>query len=202
MAEGTGATAPDGLRLTDVGNAQRFVDLAAGEVRYVHRWGRWIVFDRRGYWSVDIGDALVTEKAKGVARCLMSMVPKLEDPERGQVFAAARRAESAGVVIERRTQDSEAPNSYRMDIRGSGPLIPSENIERIFEEYTSYGGSQDRSGGGLGLAICRMIVNAHNGRVWAENTELGPRFSFVLPVRSQECEEPDTAQSQTVYSEL
>ena len=86
-------------------------------------------------------------------------------------------------VEERRYEDSTEPNSYRIDIVDSGPRIPREHLEKIFEEYTSYAGGQDRSGGGLGLAICRMIITAHNGRVWAENTENGPMFSFILPLR-------------------
>ena len=57
---------------------------------------------------------------------------------------------------------------------GSGDLI--------FEEYTSYSGPQDRSGGGLGLAICKMILTAHGGDVWAENHSTGARLSFVLPL--------------------
>jgi signal transduction histidine kinase len=93
---------------------------------------------------------------------------------------------SPAARTERRYEECQSPNSYRMDIRGSGPRIPRAHLEKIFEEYTSYAGGQDRSGGGLGLAICRMIITAHEGRVWAENTEQGPRFSFVLPVRSPE----------------
>lgn len=88
------------------------------------------------------------------------------------------------LIPQRRYSDSTAANSYRIDIRDSGPQIPREHIPKIFEEYTSYVGSGDRSGGGLGLAICRMIVTAHDGQVWIENTEQGPQFSFVLPVPS------------------
>ncbi len=90
-------------------------------------------------------------------------------------------------AAERRTQQSRNPNSYRIDIRDSGPRIPREHLDKIFEEYTSYAGGQDRSGGGLGLAICRMIITSHEGRVWAENTDYGPQFSFILPLRSNEC---------------
>ena len=61
-------------------------------------------------------------------------------------------------------------------------LIPAERLEKIFEEYTTYSGGHDRSGGGLGLAICRMIVTQHEGIVWAKNSEVGPVFSFVLPL--------------------
>ena len=78
------------------------------------------------------------------------------------------------------------PNTYRIDIRDSGNAIPAEHIDHIFEEYTSYAGGRDRSGGGLGLAISRMIIAQHDGRVWAENTRSGPMFSIVLPVHRAE----------------
>jgi len=98
-------------------------------------------------------------------------------------FWDRREAHQSGTPItERRCKESRSANSYRVDIRDSGPPIPAEYIGKIFEEYTSYVGSQDRSGGGLGLAICRMIIQTHEGRVWMENTDYGPMFSFVLPV--------------------
>jgi signal transduction histidine kinase len=89
-------------------------------------------------------------------------------------------------AAERRYQDCREPNSYRIDIRNSGFQIPEEHLHSIFEEYTSYAGGQDRSGGGLGLAICRMIATQHEGRVWAENTDIGPMFSFVLPIHTKQ----------------
>jgi len=85
-------------------------------------------------------------------------------------------------AVERRRGNNHESNSYRIDISDSGAAIPEEHLHRIFEEYTSYAGGRDRSGGGLGLAICRMIVNQHDGRVWAENRDSGPIFSFVLPI--------------------
>ena len=99
---------------------------------------------------------------------------------------------------ERRQRAIDDPNSYRVDISDSGAPIPNEHLHRIFEEYTSYAGGRDRSGGGLGLAICRMIITQHNGRVWAENRESGPVFSFVLPKGRFECASEDTAQIQAV----
>lgn len=80
-----------------------------------------------------------------------------------------------------RSPKSSTSNAYRIDIRDSGCGIPPEHIESIFEEYTSYGGGTDRSGGGLGLAICRMIVNAHRGCIWAESRSAGAQFSILLP---------------------
>lgn len=80
-----------------------------------------------------------------------------------------------------RSRRNEMFNSYRLDIRDTGPGIPATHLTKIFEEYTSYGGGADRSGGGLGLAICRMILTQHKGRIWAETSSHGALFSFVLP---------------------
>jgi signal transduction histidine kinase len=86
--------------------------------------------------------------------------------------------------MDRRVKQIGTPNCFRVDIRDSGPGIPPVHVVRIFEEYTSYSGGQDRSGGGLGLAICRMILQQHRGKVWAESHSAGAVFSFVLPVQS------------------
>ncbi|HUA57490.1 MAG TPA: HAMP domain-containing sensor histidine kinase [Verrucomicrobiae bacterium] len=88
---------------------------------------------------------------------------------------------SVSASAERRQEHCNEPNSYRLDIQDSGTPIPVEHLERIFEEYTSFDGCRDRSGGGLGLAITHMIMAQHKGRVWAENTSFGPMFSLVFP---------------------
>jgi signal transduction histidine kinase len=102
---------------------------------------------------------------------------------RGYPYFWDRRKTAASIppAAERRIRNSTEPTAYRIDIRDSGNPIPAEHLEHIFEEYTTYSGGRDRSGGGLGLAIARMIINQHDGHVWAENTEFGPMFSIVLP---------------------
>jgi signal transduction histidine kinase len=105
--------------------------------------------------------------------------PYFWDPQGADITAGTAEYRKAG---------SREPNSYRIDIRDSGPRIPQEHLTKIFEEYTTYGGGPDRSGGGLGLAICKMILGSHGGRVWAENSDFGPRFSFVLPLGNTEAE--------------
>jgi hypothetical protein len=91
------AVAPDGFRLTDAGNASRLVNVADGRLRYVHAWGRWIVY-RNGRWIVDVGDALVTQHAKLVARALLKMTLSLHGSERDRVYRAAIRSESSGAI--------------------------------------------------------------------------------------------------------
>jgi signal transduction histidine kinase len=105
---------------------------------------------------------------------------------RGYPYFWERRRVSGAAAIERRSRRSHEPNAYRVDIQDSGLRIPQDRLSLIFEEYTSYGGGGDRSGGGLGLAICKMILGSHGGRVWAENSDTGPRFSLVLPMRRKE----------------
>ncbi len=101
---------------------------------------------------------------------------------RGYPFFWERRvAKLSGYAGDRRMSDVPGPNAFRIDICDTGPGIPASHMRRIFEEYTYYGGARDRSGGGLGLAICRMILHNHGGRVWAESSDAGAVFSFVLP---------------------
>ena len=107
---------------------------------------------------------------------------------RGYPFFWERRAGQPASLdrsLDRRVRQLELPNSFRVDIRDSGPGIPPAHIEKVFEEYTTYSGGHDRSGGGLGLAICRMILHQHRGRVWAESDPAGAVFSFVLPLRQK-----------------
>jgi signal transduction histidine kinase len=107
---------------------------------------------------------------------------------RGYPFFWERRAKLKTAITngERRISSLQVPNSFRIDICDSGPGVPVENLEKIFEEYTSYAGGQDRSGGGLGLAICKFILNLHQGQVWAESSENGSSFSFVIPFAQHE----------------
>lgn len=96
-----------------------------------------------------------------------------------------RRADNVRCPAEsdRRTQSVSEPNVYRVDVMDSGCGISLEQANSIFEEYVSYVGGQDRSRGGLGLAICRMILQQHHGKIWVENCESGAVFSFVLPLQ-------------------
>jgi signal transduction histidine kinase len=68
--------------------------------------------------------------------------------------------------------------SVLVAVRDSGPGIEPNHLERIFEAfYTTKPG-----GTGMGLSICRSIIDAHGGRLWAEaNEPRGAIFRFTLP---------------------
>lgn len=87
----------------------------------------------------------------------------------------------------------ERPNAYRIDVSDSGPGVPQEDIGHIFEQSVSYSGSQDRSGTGLGLATCRMIIAAHHGEILVDPRREGATFSFVLPFIRREAQDEAAA---------
>jgi PAS domain S-box-containing protein len=63
-------------------------------------------------------------------------------------------------------------------VRDSGPGIDPEHLERVFEAFYT----TKPSGLGIGLSICRSIIDAHGGRLWAEaNEPRGAVFQFTLP---------------------
>lgn len=64
-----------------------------------------------------------------------------------------------------------------------GPGIPKGQEERLFEKFYQTRHEAAQSGVGLGLAICRAIVEVHGGRIFAHNrAEGGAVFSFILPL--------------------
>lgn len=71
-----------------------------------------------------------------------------------------------------------AGDEILVSVLDTGPGIPNEVLERVFEPLVS----TKAAGLGVGLAVCRSIVQAHGGRIWAENTDQGAIFRFTLPV--------------------
>jgi two-component system sensor histidine kinase ChvG len=125
------------------------------------------------------------------------------EPASGESFRVSAREGPIGQVVRNLIDNarsfSPAGGEVRVGVRrvrgevilhieDDGPGVPPENLETIFERfYTSrprgaaFGGNS-----GLGLAIARQIVEAHGGRIWAENREadgrvLGARFVVALP---------------------
>ena len=73
--------------------------------------------------------------------------------------------------------------AVRVDVADRGPGLPAGEEARIFEKFYRVPGATSTSGVGLGLTICRGIITAHGGRIWAENRPGGgAMFRFTLPL--------------------
>ena len=70
----------------------------------------------------------------------------------------------------------------RVHVRDHGPGVPKGREDAIFEKFTRGTSESATPGVGLGLSICRAIVEAHGGRIWVESTPpTGATFIFSLP---------------------
>ncbi|UVF22196.1 AAA family ATPase (plasmid) [Microvirga terrae] len=79
------------------------------------------------------------------------------------------------VVI--RTEQDEA-GDVLVSVRDTGPGLDAQGIEQVFEAFYT----TKASGMGMGLSICRSIIEAHGGRLWASpNEPRGARLQFTLP---------------------
>ncbi len=69
-------------------------------------------------------------------------------------------------------------------VADEGRGIPGERLPHLFRKFSRFDAEGDSGDTGLGLAICKGIVEAHGGRIWAESDgpDLGSRFIFTIPV--------------------
>jgi signal transduction histidine kinase len=76
------------------------------------------------------------------------------------------------------TTSQTEPNEVCLGVQDTGPGLSAETLPRLFEPfYTTKPG-----GMGMGLAICRSIIEAHGGRLWATRCEpRGALFQFTIP---------------------
>ena len=131
----------------------------------------------------------VEAEAKGVAvateiRPLSR--PARADAERLQrvlfnlIQNAIRHTPADGSVTVRAEQAGEW---VEIEVADTGSGIPLENRERLFEPFVRGIVGENRDGrAGLGLAICRAIVEAHGGHIWLANGDKGTRVRFVIPM--------------------
>ncbi|HVN94880.1 MAG TPA: ATP-binding protein [Syntrophorhabdaceae bacterium] len=91
-------------------------------------------------------------------------------PEGGTISVAARYAEGLLYV----------------SIADRGPTIPHPERERVFDKFYRLNSAKKTSGTGMGLSICKGIVEAHGGKIWVDPSyDTGTQFVFFLPVPEQ-----------------
>jgi signal transduction histidine kinase len=91
-----------------------------------------------------------------------------QPPERRRLLVQARKSDGKMVTV---------------SVLDSGPGIPAESLARVFEPFYS----TKPEGMGMGLAVSKTIIEAHQGELWAENRpEGGACFSFTVPISNGE----------------
>ena len=94
-------------------------------------------------------------------------------PDDGEIILSARLAES----------DNGAEKHVLITIADSGPGIPHNMQQRIFDKFNRVKYKDAPRGIGLGLAFCRLAIEAHGGTIWVESEPgNGAKFIFTLPL--------------------
>ncbi len=75
----------------------------------------------------------------------------------------------------------QVDGAVEVEVADTGSGIADAQRERVFEPFFRGDGSRTQDGAGLGLAICRAIVEAHGGRIWFERSDVGACVRFRLP---------------------
>lgn len=173
-----------------VGGARHMQALIDGLLEYA-RAGR----EQAAAQPVDLGDVVdktrtqlaVLIEETGAEVVVSAPLPRIEgDPLRlGQLFQNL-----IGNALKFR---SEAPPRIRIEARDSGDCwqlavadngigIEPKHQQRVFEVFQRLHGREEYPGTGIGLAICKKIVESHGGRIWVESTPgAGTTFLFTLP---------------------
>jgi len=96
----------------------------------------------------------------------------------GNALRAARPGEPLVITIAARRR----PGAWEFSVTDNGCGVPAVDHQRIFELFERGDTGSDNSGKGMGLAICRAIVERHGGRIGVEKAPGGgSRFGFTLP---------------------
>ena len=174
----------DVLRLDDV--AERLLDVSRSRAMS-------IALERQ---TVDLGDLIarvmrlfdLQARERGVAletalesdgTRIMGDATKISWALSNLVANALRYTPTGGRV---RVETSGADGAVLVSVSDTGPGIPPEQRERIFERFVQAGDGGEGGAAGLGLAIVRDIVQAHGGRIHLESgVGRGSRFTLELP---------------------
>ncbi|MFZ2854122.1 MAG: ATP-binding protein, partial [Rhodocyclaceae bacterium] len=94
----------------------------------------------------------------------------------------------AGRTPEITISSQTAGNAWCVDIADNGVGIPPEQIDRLFQVFQRLQSRAAYEGTGIGLALCRKIVEHHGGKIWVESpgSEQGSTFRFSMPMSAEE----------------
>lgn len=129
-----------------------------------------------------------------VQRTVSSLIENayFSTPPGGTVWLTAERyvwerrsRQLSNIAIEQRRTSVGDPNAVKVCVADTGPGIPAEFHQEIFEDFVSFRPSDcNETGTGLGLAIAKRLVQVQHGKIWVESEPgAGSKFSFLLPLK-------------------
>jgi two-component system sensor histidine kinase KdpD len=123
-------------------------------------------------WRVPAGLPPIQAEAGLIAQVVANLVDN-----------ALRHAGAQSEVV---IQAGRSRDGVFIAVRDHGPGLPDADAQRLFERFERGGNSAGAGGAGLGLAICKTIVQAHGGQIQARRCEPGTEFRIDLPVTDPE----------------
>ena len=134
----------------------------------------------------DLNNQIQNKKISLMLKCKEDSILIIADKLRlNQVFlniinnAINVSQEEGEIIVFLEIQDNK---TVLVRITDDGPGIPSNIKDTLFTKFVT--GS--KSGTGLGLYICKNIIEKHGGKIWAENNKnKGANFNFIIPITSK-----------------
>lgn len=181
-------------------NAQRLLSLVGNLLDLAKITHDEMLLDVKPFNLIDLFKAMIDEctdfylgnkeikfELVGLKSCLIN-----GDKERiGQVIrnllGNSIKFTSSKTTITIEISESKKENgSILISIIDQGVGIPKKELKSIFNPFTQSNKTKTKAGGiGLGLSICNKIIEAHNGKIWAENNKkIGSKFNILLPRHS------------------
>ncbi|AYN43993.1 HAMP domain-containing protein [Streptomyces dangxiongensis] len=110
-------------------------------------------------------------------------------------FRTPDRAVAVHITVARDAED----NAWRFCVTDNGIGIPEEFADKVFVIFQRLHGRDAYTGTGIGLALCKKIIEHHGGRIWIDTAHSdGARLCFTLPGQPQPPPRPTTNSRQTV----
>jgi signal transduction histidine kinase len=115
---------------------------------------------------------------------IVGNVDRLQQVMTNLLSNAIKFTASGGITV--RVKDFT--DHVQVDVIDTGIGIPTEDLPKVFDGFYR-GLDMEKRGAGLGLSICKKIIEGHGGKIWATSptaeTGKGTRFSFILPKKLQ-----------------